>query len=91
MRRRLAGVEEFLERHPEFAVAFADVTAAAGRAVYGDITMAGRELCETASETGERKRVRDAAEKHLRWRMRGTVIMLSAVLEKAIRAGWRLA
>ena len=37
--------------------------------------------CETARESAERKRARDAAEKHLRRKMRGTVLLLSVALD----------
>lgn len=76
-------VAEFFERQPEFAVPFAEVTAAAGRALHGEITAAAGEMREAARVAGERKRVRDAAEKNLRWRMWGTVRMLSAALGKS--------
>ena len=75
-------VVAFLAKYPGFAVAFAGVTAEAGRAVYEEIAAAGGEWREAASAAGKLKRVRDAAEKTLRWRMRGTVLMLSAALDK---------
>ena len=74
------GVTEFLQAHPEYAVPFAEVTAAAGRAVHGEITAAAREMRDADCEAGECKHIRDAAEKHLRRRMRLTVLLLSARL-----------
>ena len=72
----------FFEAHPEFALPFAGVTASEGRAVHGELTDSATEMREAAREVGQRKRTRDAVEKHLRWKMRGTVLMLSAMLEK---------
>ena len=76
-------VVEFLESHPEYAVPFANVTASGGRALHEEITTSAREMREAACEAGGLKRIRDAAEKHLRWKMRGTVGILSVVLDKS--------
>ena len=75
-------VAEFFQAHPGFAVPFAGVTASAGHALHGESTAAAREMRETAREAGECKRHRDAAEKHLRRKMRCTVLMLSAMLDE---------
>ena len=78
--RRLA---KFFEQHPEYAVSFAHVTAAAGHALHAESTAATRAMRDTARDAGECKRLRDAAEKCLRRQMRGTVLMLSAVLDRS--------
>ena len=76
-------VVEFFEKRREWEVPFAGVTAASGRAVYGEMTAAARAMREAAREAGERKRARDAVEQHFRRRMWGTGRMLSALLGKS--------
>ena len=74
-------VAEYFEKHPEYAVPFAAVTADAGHAAYAALTAATHAQRATAGIASERQRTRDAAEKHLRWKMRGTVILLSVALD----------
>jgi hypothetical protein len=77
------GVIAFLTAHPETEVPFAQVTAAAGQAIVAELQAAQKALRETTSTADPCKRRRDAAEKALRWQMRGTRIMVSGVLDKA--------
>ena len=74
---------EFSEQHPEYAVPFAHVTAAAGHALHEESTAATRAMRATARAAGECLRARDAAEKRLRRQMRSTVLLLSAALDRS--------
>ena len=60
----------FFRRRPELEVAFAGVTAAQGAALLAEADSARRALQEAASDAGEKKVRRDAAEAKLRREMR---------------------
>jgi hypothetical protein len=73
----------FFARHPEFGVAFADVTAARGRAIYERAVQSREMLQVMTTECGSIKHERDAAERALREMMRQVVYVLGKNIDGA--------
>jgi hypothetical protein len=74
-------VVDFFARNPEFGVPHANVTASHGRKACHDAIGARQVRRQLTSECATAKSVRDAAERNLRRKMRGVVLLLSAGLQ----------
>jgi hypothetical protein len=71
----------FFARHPEFGVAFADVTAARGREIYERVTQSREILRVMTSDCATSKQERDAAGRVLRDVVREVASVLSATID----------
>ena len=78
--RRLA---EFFKGHPEFEVAFAEVTAERGHSLAKGAVAARAEMQEASAAASAKKKLRDRAEKQLRKAMSAIISLLPCAIEKS--------
>ena len=73
----------FFARHPEYGVAFAEITAARGRAIYERVVQSGEMLEFAKNECSAARRHREAAETDLRNTMREISSELKTQLDES--------